>query len=87
MKMPEAYLQLRRDIHDALRAQHPEWIQANGDCPIGDWYDERFSALLWHDAGTRSAIAGRDAGKTSWRAFKEHLAGSKPSFSAQLNTT
>jgi hypothetical protein len=67
MKMPEAYLRLQRDIHDALRAQHPEWIQADGDCPIGDWYDERFSELLWHDARTRSAIAGCGAGKTSWR--------------------
>jgi hypothetical protein len=67
MKMPETYLQLQRDIHDALRAQHPEWIQSNGDCPIGDWYDERFSELLWHDARTSSVIAGRGAGKTSWR--------------------
>ena len=67
MKMPEAYLQLQRDIHDALRVQHPEWIQPDGDCPIGDWYDERFAELLWRDARTRSAIAGRGAGKTSSR--------------------
>jgi hypothetical protein len=86
MKMPEAYLRLQRDIHDALRAQHPEWIQPDGDCPIGDWYDERFSELLWHDARTRSVIAGHGAGKTSWR-IQGAPGGSKPSFSAQLNTT
>jgi hypothetical protein len=73
MKMPEAYLQLQRDIHDALRVQHPEWIQSNGDCPIGDCYDERFSEMLWHDAQTRSAITGRGAGKTSSR-IRERLA-------------
>ena len=43
MKMPETYLRLQRDIHDALRVQHPEWIQPDGGCPIGDWYDERFA--------------------------------------------
>jgi hypothetical protein len=67
MKMPEAYVQLQRDIHDALRVQHPEWIQPDGDCPIGDWYDERFAELLWGDAGTRLAILDRGTGKTSWR--------------------
>ena len=73
MKMPEAYVQLQRDIHDALRAQHPEWIQPDGGCPIGDWYDERFADLLWRDARTASAIAGLGTGKTSSR-IQERLA-------------
>ena len=82
MKMPETYLRLQRDIHDALRVQHPEWIQPDGDCPTGDWYDERFAELLWRDARTASAIAGRGTGKTSSR-IRERLA----PFEAELLAT
>jgi hypothetical protein len=45
VQAPE-YLALQREIHDALRAQHPEWILPNGDCPTGDFYDARFAELL-----------------------------------------
>ena len=41
-----AYTQLRREIHDALRVQHPEWILPNGDSPTCDSYDQRFAELL-----------------------------------------
>ena len=41
-----AYAQLGREIHDALRAQHPDWILPNGDCPTCDSYDARFAKLL-----------------------------------------
>jgi NAD(P)-dependent dehydrogenase (short-subunit alcohol dehydrogenase family) len=30
------YAQLQRQIHHALRAQHSEWIQPDGDCPMCD---------------------------------------------------
>jgi hypothetical protein len=33
------YAELRQQIHDDLRIQHPEWIQPNGDCPICDSYE------------------------------------------------
>ena len=33
------YAELRRQIHDDLRMQHPEWIQPNGDCPMCDSYE------------------------------------------------
>ena len=33
------YAELRQQIHDDLRMQHPEWIQANGDCPMCDSYE------------------------------------------------
>ena len=33
-------------MHDALRAQHPEWIQPNGDSPICDAYESRLEKLL-----------------------------------------
>ena len=41
-----AYAQLQRELHDALLAQHPEWILPNGDCPTCDSYDVRFAELL-----------------------------------------
>ena len=41
-----AYTQLQRQIRHALRAQHPEWIQPNGDCPTCDSYERRLAELL-----------------------------------------
>jgi hypothetical protein len=41
-----SYAQLQREIHGALRKQHPEWIEANGDCPTCDSYESRFAELL-----------------------------------------
>ena len=29
-----SYAELRQQIHDDLRIQHPEWVQANGECPM-----------------------------------------------------
>jgi hypothetical protein len=42
----QPYVRLRREIHDALRAQHPEWVQPNGDCPTCESYESRFAELL-----------------------------------------
>ena len=41
-----SYIQLQRQIHDALREQHPEWIEQNGDCPTCESYESRFAELL-----------------------------------------
>lgn len=41
-----AYTQLQQQIHDALRAQHPEWVQPDGDSPTCDAYEWRFAELL-----------------------------------------
>jgi hypothetical protein len=40
------YTQLQQQIHDALRAQHPEWVQPNGDSPTCDAYEWRLAELL-----------------------------------------
>src|SRR5690349_17414838 len=40
------YAELQRDIHHALRAQHPEWIEADGKSPTCDYYESRFAELL-----------------------------------------
>ena len=37
---------LLQQIHRDLRMQHPEWVQANGDCPMCDSYEERLTELL-----------------------------------------
>ncbi len=41
-----SYVQLQHQIHDALREQHPEWIEQNGDCPICESYESRFAELI-----------------------------------------
>ena len=40
------YAVLQRHMHDALRAQNPEWIKPNGDSPMCDFYESRFAQLL-----------------------------------------
>ena len=41
-----SYVELQHQIHDALREQHPEWIEQNGDCPTCESYESRFAELL-----------------------------------------
>ena len=43
------YTELRQQIHNDLRLQHPEWIQPNGESPICDSYEARLIALLAKD--------------------------------------
>ena len=40
------YAELRRRMHEALVAQHPEWIEPSGESPMLDLYDERLAELL-----------------------------------------
>ena len=41
-----SYTDLQRQIHEDLRAQHPEWVKPNGDCPTCDSYEVRLAELL-----------------------------------------
>jgi hypothetical protein len=41
-----SYGQLQQQIHYALREQHPEWVEKNGDCPTCESYESRFAELL-----------------------------------------
>jgi hypothetical protein len=43
------YVELRQQVHDDLRAQHPEWVGANGDSPMCDFYEARLMELLHSD--------------------------------------
>ena len=45
-KEVEPYVQLQRQIHEALRNEHPEWIQPNGECPMCEAYESRLAELL-----------------------------------------
>jgi hypothetical protein len=40
------YTELRQQIHDDLRIQHPEWIQPDGKSPMCDSYEARLMQLL-----------------------------------------
>ena len=40
------YAELQCEVHDALRVQHPEWIEADGKSTICDSYEARFAELL-----------------------------------------
>jgi hypothetical protein len=40
------YAELQEQMHDALRQQHPEWIEANGECSACQLYESRFAEQL-----------------------------------------
>jgi hypothetical protein len=41
MKITKAIADLRQQIHDDLRRQHPEWVLPNGESPMCDAYEAR----------------------------------------------
>ena len=46
MRVSNSIAQLRQQIHDDLRIQHPEWIEPNGECPECDFYEARLMEEL-----------------------------------------
>jgi hypothetical protein len=46
------YTELRQQIHDDLRLQHPDWVQPNGESPICDSYEARLMELIGPLTGT-----------------------------------
>src|SRR5689334_12480142 len=40
------YTELRQQIHDDLRVQHPEWVQPDGKSPMCDSYEARLTQVL-----------------------------------------
>jgi hypothetical protein len=42
----DTYADLVQQIRNDLRLQHPDWIQANGQCPMCDCYEARLIKLL-----------------------------------------
>ena len=46
MIVSNSIVELRRQIRDDLRVQHPEWVEPNGGCPKCDSYESRLAELL-----------------------------------------
>jgi hypothetical protein len=46
MSMTTAIGDLRQQIHDDLRRQHPEWVLPNGESPMCDAYEARLMDQL-----------------------------------------
>jgi hypothetical protein len=46
MRVTKEIADLRQQIHDDLRRQHPEWVLPNGESPMCDAYETRFMDLL-----------------------------------------
>ena len=42
----QPYVELQQQIREALRRQHPEWVQPNGESPTCDAYESRLAKLL-----------------------------------------
>jgi len=40
------YTELRQQIHNDLRIQHPEWVEPSGESPMCDFYEARLMELL-----------------------------------------
>ena len=56
-----SYAELQRQIRDALREQHPEWIERDGDCPTCQSYESRFAELLeLFESHERKSIASSE---------------------------
>jgi hypothetical protein len=51
-----SYIQLQQRTHDALRIQHPDWVEPNGNCPTCASYESRLAELLGLSHRTNSAI-------------------------------
>ena len=45
-RLIDSFAALQLQIHNDLRAQHPEWIDPNGESPMCDFYEGRLAQLL-----------------------------------------
>ncbi len=46
LQRAHTYADLRKQIHNDLRIQHPEWVQPNGESPMCDSYEARLMKML-----------------------------------------
>jgi len=69
MRVSNSIAELRQQIHDDLRIQHPEWVQPNGESPTCDSYEARLMELL--DPSTRRG--SNESIATPHRAFQQGL--------------
>jgi hypothetical protein len=50
MRITDAIADLRQQVHDDLRRQHPEWVLPNGESPMCDAYEARLMDLIENPA-------------------------------------
>ena len=55
MRTAKSIMELRKQIHDQLRTQHPEWIEPSGESPKCDEYEARLMRML--DSLVRKELA------------------------------
>ena len=53
----QSYTELRQQIHEDLRIQHPDWVKPNGECPTCDSYELRLAELLSLTQHSTSAMS------------------------------
>ena len=52
------YAELQEQLHHDLMAQHPEWIDGDGNCPTCESYDRRLAELISSfQSGNRKSMA------------------------------
>jgi len=56
---------LRQQIHDDLRRQHPEWVLPNGESPMCDVYEARLMDLL--------ALVPGSSLRSEWQRIGNHI--------------
>ena len=78
------YTELRQQIHNDLRIQHPEWIEPNGESPMCDSYDARLVEQLdtLTRRGSNESIAAPHHGVPS-SGLKQRLHARKGDFPSQ----
>jgi hypothetical protein len=54
-----SYIQLQQQIHHALRVQHPEWVEPNGNSPTCDSYESRLAELRCNQSLKRNPNSNR----------------------------
>ena len=48
MTITKPIADLRQQVHDDLRRQHPEWVLPNGESPMCDAYEARLMDQIEH---------------------------------------
>jgi hypothetical protein len=78
------YTELRQQIHNDLRIQHPEWIEPNGESTMCDSYDMRLMEQLntLTRRGSNESIAAPHHGEPS-SGLKHGLHARKGDFPSQ----
>lgn len=46
MDITKTIADLRQQVHDDLRKQHPEWVLPSGESPVCDAYETRLMNLI-----------------------------------------